>query len=143
MEKKLYAEIASMMHARENCEASSNKEWYQRHTERLETIERSCLPSGSGIDNGCTIDLGRSKQNRIVLSLGFHHMNEHGYYDGWSYHDVIVTPSLEFGFDLRITGRDRNDIKNYLYDVLQVCLDATFTEYVDGIMRDRQAMVSA
>jgi len=136
MGKKLYAEIASMVQARENCQESRNEEWFDRHTDRLRFIERNCLPSGSGIDSGCQIDLGRSKPDRVILTLGFHHVNQDGYYDEWTHHDVVITPSLQFGYNLRITGRNRNDIKNCLHDTLSVCLDGSYTEYLDGLMLD-------
>jgi len=141
MERKLYQEIASMMSARENCvkdddTSKHNTVWFERHSKRLEFIQDNCLPSGSGIDSGCEIDLVRSKPERIVISLGYHHMSEHGYYDGWTYHDVVITPSLQFGYNLRITGRDRNQIKDYLYDTLANELDGNFSEYLDGLMVD-------
>jgi len=97
--------------------------WRDKLTEELERIERELLPSGSGFDSGTTIDVGRSRKDRIFLSTGFHHMNDAGYYDGWSYHDVIVTPSLQWGFDIRITGRDRNGIKEYIGDTFSYVLD--------------------
>jgi len=134
--RKLYSEIASMISAIENCDKSGNQEWRERHSKRLDFIERECLPSGSGIDNGCQIDLGRSKPDRIVLTLGYHHMNQDGYYTRWTHHEVIITPSLQFGYSMRITGKDYNDIKNYLYDVLDSALDGNFSEYLDGLMRD-------
>ena len=50
-------------------------------------------------------------------------MTEHGYYDGWTEHDVIVTPSLRSpGFSLRITGRNRRDIKEYIADAFHDAL---------------------
>lgn len=136
--KKLYAEIATMIAARENITTAQldRQGWYDRHTKRLEFIEMNCLPSGSGIDNGCTIDLGRSKPERLVLTFGFHHMDENGYYTIWTHHEVIITPSLQFGYSMRITGKDHNGIKDYLYDVLSGALDGSFSEYLDGLMAD-------
>lgn len=84
----------------------------------LEGIAKECenLPSGSGLDNGVRIDLERSKPNKIVFHTEFHHLNENGYYDGWTTHRIVVTPN--FGrFNLKITGRNRNQIKDYLYDL--------------------------
>jgi hypothetical protein len=78
---------------------------------------RADLPSGSGIDSGTELDPYECKPDRLVFSLGFHHMDENGFYDGWTQHQVILKPSLENGFDMRITGKDRNQIKEYLYQV--------------------------
>jgi hypothetical protein len=45
-------------------------------------------------------------------------MDENGYYDGWTNHKLIVKPELsESGFDLHITGPDKNFVKDYLYDL--------------------------
>jgi hypothetical protein len=79
-------------------------------------------PSGSGFDSGTTLNEEKSKENRLVFDTAFHHMDEWGGYDGWTEHQVIVTPSLVFGFTLRITGRDRNGIKDYINDVFSCWL---------------------
>lgn len=76
------------------------------------------LPSGSGIDNGIKILLDKCKDDKLFFKLGYHHMDEHGSYDGWTEHEVIVTPSFVGGFDLRVTGVNKNYIKEYLHDIL-------------------------
>lgn len=83
-----------------------------------EAIEGYCelLPSGSGIDSGVKFNWGKSKPEKLIFDFAYHHMND-GQYDGWTEHSVIITPSLPNKFNLKITGRDRDDIKEYLYDV--------------------------
>ncbi len=88
-------------------------------TDALEAYCKQNLPSGSGIDHGTKLDLLHSTVDRLVFIVDFHHMDEHGGYDGWTVHTVVVKPDLRFGIDLRITGRDRNQIKEYLGDVYQ------------------------
>ncbi len=44
-------------------------------------------------------------------------MDENGYYCGWTEHNLIVTPSFKFGYDMRIPGKDKNQIKEYLYQI--------------------------
>ena len=73
------------------------------------------LPSGSGFDNGCTINIEKSGSKKVIIDTSFHHLDE-GYYTGWTEHKVIVTPCFN-GFDLRITGKNENGIKDYMYDV--------------------------
>jgi hypothetical protein len=82
-----------------------------------DAIDKLCelLPHGSGIDSGIKFDSKNSKPDRLIFTFGFHHMNENGYYDGWTDHALIITPCLQDGYNLRITGRNRNDIKDYLY----------------------------
>jgi hypothetical protein len=56
-------------------------------------------------------------------------MDNNGYYDGWLDFSVIVKPSLEFGFDMRIVGRRHQrsleslGLDDYLYDIFSEALD--------------------
>lgn len=77
---------------------------------------QAMLPQGSGFDIGSKVLRLSSTPQRIVIQADFHHMDEHGYYDGWSEHQVIITPCLQWGFKLRVTGRDRRGIKEYISD---------------------------
>ena len=99
-------------------------EWeHAPSAEALGYIMANFLPSGSGIDSGCVIDPDKQKANRVVISCQFHHMNENGYYDGWTSHDITVTPAFGHRPDIRVTGRDRNGIKEYLADIFANALD--------------------
>jgi len=111
--KPLYKMIASTVDAYHRCK-TNNSIWETKHEERLRLFD-DLLPSGSGIDNGTQIDIERSTGEKIVLITSFHHMNSGGYYDGWTEHTVVIKPSLIHGIDLLITGKDRNEIKEYLY----------------------------
>lgn len=88
--------------------------------ERLKKLQ-DLLPSGSGFDSGTQIN-DATRPDRLVLDTAFHHLSEHGYYTGWTEHSVIVTPSLVSGFDLRITGRNRNNIKDYIAEEFDYAL---------------------
>jgi hypothetical protein len=50
-------------------------------------------------------------------------MDEHGHYDGWTEHKLIITLSLPNEFRLSITGRNRNQIKDYLYELFYNTFD--------------------
>lgn len=113
---KVYQKIAMKLAAIENCRKSDNIEWEARHQEALDELVKEHMPSGSGFDSGTTLDDERSTSERLVFNTSFHHMSEHGYYTLWTDHAVIVTPSLVHGFDVRITGRDHNDIKECIGD---------------------------
>lgn len=80
------------------------------------------LPHGSGIDSGCKIDVEASSSDKAIILFEWHHMNEDGYYDGCTEHKLIVKPKLWNNFDMHITGRDRNYIKSYLYDLFDSVL---------------------
>jgi hypothetical protein len=114
MKYPLYQKLAELVLAIDNCEKSGNSEWRVKHNEYLQKLIKQYLPSGSGFDAGTGLDICESNPQRLVFTTAFHHMNDAGYYVGWTEHKVIITPSLAFGFDIRITGRDKNDIKNYI-----------------------------
>lgn len=50
-------------------------------------------------------------------------MNEAGFYDGWTEHKVIVTPSLGSDYYMKVTGKDRNQVKDYIGDRFYHALD--------------------
>ena len=93
----------------------------ERSQERLAHLLDSA-PSGSGFDSGTTLD-GLTKTGALLFSTAFHHMTGAGYYDGWTYHTVRVIPSLAWGYDLRVTGKDRNGIKDYIADTFACWLN--------------------
>lgn len=72
-------------------------------------------PSGSGVDNGTLLVLSGTSNKKITFQCSFHHMDDSGY-TRWTDHTIVVTPSF-IGFDLRITGRDHGQIKEYLHGV--------------------------
>ncbi len=114
----LYQEIVARVVAMRNCKKSGNEAWYYRHDVALQKLCDQYLPSGSGLDAQPKVNIYLTTDTRLLIAhADFHHMDEHGSYDGWSAHDVVVTPSLQFGINVRVTGRDRNDIKNYIRDV--------------------------
>lgn len=119
---KIYQKLARAIGALNRCIAEENGVWTDKWEENISDILKTA-PSGSGIDAGTGIDIDKSTGEKIVLYAEFHHMNENGMYDGWTDHMVIVTPSLERDFNLRITGKNRNQIKDYLAEVYSLWLN--------------------
>lgn len=118
----LYRAIASAVKARENCAKTDNSEWFDRHTKTVEFLVKNYMPSGSGIDCGTKIDWDRTAPELLTFTFSYHHMDDGGCYDGWTEHTLKVWASLAHEFKLHITGRDRNQIKEYLYDTYQYAL---------------------
>ena|SRR3990172_968558 len=117
----LLKEIARTLYAYQNSIESGSKEWKATHLDHLHELEKQ-LPSGSGIDAGTKIDLEKSTPEKVVLHTSYHHMNDGGFYDGWTDHTVTVTASLAYKVQLKISGRNRREIKDYLYEVFQSTL---------------------
>lgn len=123
----LYKAIAQKIEAMRNCNAHGNGEWFTRHHDAIDNLVRDHLPSGSGFDAGTQFDACAhvdASRDRLTFTTAFHHMDEFGGYVGWSEHSVIVTPSLSHGFDLRVTGRDRNGIKDYIAEAFHAALSS-------------------
>ena len=121
MKRKLAARLASSISARENCANGKNPEWYERHYDNAQQMAKDQLPCGSGFDNGTYIDWMKSTGEKLVLLTSFHHMNESGMYDGWTEHTVTVTPAFH-GINLKISGRDKNEIKEYIAECFYTAL---------------------
>lgn len=128
--KTVIQEIAGTVGAWKRCKAQGNS-FADKHDDRLDTLEREFLPHGSGIDRGVQIDREKSTEARVLLRLGFNHMDEHGFYDGWTEHIVAVVPTFD-GYRLSIGGRNRNDIKDYLHQTLDYALSRTSQVYCES-----------
>lgn len=122
MPAPLFAEIARTLIARLNCIENKNGEWTARHEASLRSIANTFLPSGSGFDSKPQIDLEASKADRLVINGSFHEMNDAGYYNGWTDFQVVVTPSLAFGADIKVKGRMSADLREYIGEAYQCCL---------------------
>lgn len=123
----LYAVLALRMQAYINRMAStSNPElkqhWLDVHADRISELVKEWLPSGGGFDAGTKMQLTESTAERLVFTTAFHHLSNHGYYDGWTEHKVIIKASLAHGFDIQVSGRNRNDIKDYIAETFMQAL---------------------
>lgn len=107
--------LSRTFQAWQTCVKLNNTDWAPKHAQTITDLLQE-LPSGSGIDCGMQFDWDASKPQRLVFTFSFHHMDEHGSYDGWTDHELIITPAF-FGFELKITGKDRNNVKDYLYSL--------------------------
>ena len=123
---KVYQKLANLVHAVANTINSGNKQWQDRHEDAIARIMQTA-PRGSGIDCGTKFDIDNQitilkdfkvkPRETLAFFVEFHHMDGNGMYDGWTQHTITVHPSLLFGFTMTISGRDRNQIKDYLSEV--------------------------
>jgi hypothetical protein len=113
---KVTDRIATLLAAIRNCQVTGNAEWLQKHEISLSSVLRTYLPSGSGFDAGTTLEREKSSDKKLVFRTAYHHMNGGGYYDGWTEHLVTALPTFD-GIEIRVSGRNRNSIKEYIVDV--------------------------
>ena len=99
----------------------------ERWDDYIYLLERK-LPHGSGLD--AKVEFVREKCNsrRVVITADFHHMDSNGYYAGWTDHEIIVTATHD-GPDIRVTGRNRNGIKDYLAKIFYYALQQKAPAY--------------
>lgn len=76
-------------------------------------------PFGSGFDNGTKLDFEKSTPEKLVFQVGFHHMDDVGYYTEWTHHKVTVRASLIWGVEVSVSGRNVNDIKSHIEAVFR------------------------
>ena len=88
----------------------------------LQTLVKNHMPSGSGIDCGTSLMLGKQRTGELRFGTSFHHMDDDGFYREWTSHEIIVTPNLAHCIDIKITGRDVRGIKEYLGEVFHQAL---------------------
>ncbi len=107
----------------------------QSHLDVLTALVVEYLPSGSGFDSGTTLDIPKSHPTKLVFNTSFHHM-AYGVSDGWTDHTVTAQPTFS-GLMLRVSGRNRNGIKDYIYETFDAALRrAADDEFVRRIMRE-------
>ena len=61
------------------------------------------LPSGSGFDAGCELDFLASHPSKVVIRFGYHHMNDLGYYVGWTHWKLEIRPLGFTDYSTRLT----------------------------------------
>ena len=97
---------------RVNPENEIQQQTYDRYEFIIKQFEDG-LPVGSGIVATEVISVTNKK---IVISFDYQHMNDNGYYDGWTHHEARITATFG-GYTMYISGRNRNDIKDYLHEL--------------------------
>ena len=131
MQETIIIKLATALEAMSYEETSTT--WCGRWQTIVDRI-MDYAPSGSGFDAGTKINWDKCKKDRIVFSTSFHHMNDSGYYDGWTDHEITITPSFFGGFDLKVSGRDKRGIKDYIGEVFYNWL--TMEISIDGSDKD-------
>jgi len=126
--KKLYKELAGLVVARQNCIESKKDEWLDRHEDRIESLVKEHMPSGSGFDSGTQIDLEKSNREKLVFKSGYHLMDDQGGYDGWIDFTVTVRADMLFDFDVTVSGMfsrlksQYSGHKDYIAEEFILCL---------------------
>lgn len=123
------AQEVERLHRLQEMPDSDNKRINMAQAKRIIAhLENNHLPGGSGFDRGCTVTSYDARAERLVIAAPFHHMDEHGSYDGWE--DYVVTVRPSFGSDgIRIDVKGgRKDQREYIGDAVGYALAAHVDE---------------
>lgn len=147
MERKRYVyEVLDMaITAKKNCMKSAviSPEWESKWDDLIEHLQKKYLPHGSGFDCG-TVVIEEECVNglRLVLNFDYHHMDEYGYYDGWSSHKAVVVPYFD-GIGVTIKGalpRKYRHSKEYFGDTIHYSLTKEIDqEEIDNILNVKRS----
>jgi hypothetical protein len=122
MPKKIYSRLAGLADAIRSCIVAENWQWVGRHRAVVNEIMEYTFPHGSGFDGITSFDTDASSAKKLVFATEFHHMDANGYYAGWTRHKVIVTPTFVFDIDIRVTGENRNNIREHIAETFATWL---------------------
>ena len=120
--------IAALCVAIENCKRRGNTEWEAKYEECLDELVEQYLPRGSGFDSGTKVDIEKTDFSKVVMTTSFHHMDDSGMYIKWTDHTITAKPSFLGGFELKISGENFNDIKEYMAETFSNELSQPYTE---------------
>ena len=126
MKQPLYLALVELIGRKHRLSQPGSNAAMLWHVEKvLDALCKEHLPSGSGFDAGTELAEDECIKGETITQLvfitEFHHLNEHGMYDGWTSHTVKVTSAWQ-GFNLTVTGRDRDGIKDFIGDTFHNCL---------------------
>lgn len=90
------------------------------------------LPIGNGINYGCVISLKKSTEKRIVIYTAYWHPNDSYETSRWTHHQIVITPSFEREINIRVTGKNVDNIKEYLQEVFREALMKEYEVFKKG-----------
>ena len=125
--KTLAQSLAGIVGARNRCVTSGNADWQYNHEHKIDMLINDKLPSGSGIDNGNKLNYEKSTSKKLVIDSSYHTMDDNGGYEECVAFRVIVTASLQLGFNINIVGEFSSNkythgLKEYLYEIYSQAL---------------------
>jgi len=101
---EVYREIAGIFGAYLNCIKAGADEWKLNHNDRIYRL----VDDLSGGQLELEFNFEKSRVDRLVLTGDYHCMDDAGGWDGWLSFEVVITPSLQFGYIQSFRGQTAN-----------------------------------
>ena len=75
-----------------------------------------------------TVILVKSTKERIEIATSYWHYET----SRWTDHRVVITPSFEGEINIRITGKNEDNVKEYLHDIFREALMKEYEVFKKG-----------
>jgi hypothetical protein len=120
---KLYQKIAKVL---------SQKNWAKRAKEL--SLLQELLPNGNGIreHEGLAVILLESTKKRIVIETTYWPPHDSYETTRRTVHQLVITPSFEGEINIRVTGKNENNVKEYLQDIFREALMKEYEVFKKG-----------
>jgi hypothetical protein len=143
MKGKVYVKLARLLVAIDNCKRSLAAQFVnprplrwaedadhwtrtiETHKASIAAIVREHCPNSSNVDQLTALDMERSRPDYLRFVYPVHMMDPNGYWAGWRDYVVSVRPSLAFGINLSVQGRDYNGNKEAIRQAWDSAMEAT------------------
>lgn len=100
-----------------NSVENGNPEWVTRWQTRIAKLVE-VIPRGSGIDRAPRKRSDIEVMPSVIrFEIGYHHEDDGGFY-GWTDHVITIRPAFD-GLDVRVSGRNRRNVKDYLHEAME------------------------
>ncbi len=120
---KLYDKLISYIEEIDKSAKRGNIVLALENSDEAKRLTWKYMPSGNGIVEGPTISITESTCKKLVFTFKFRHLDSDGQYDGWTRHTVIAKPSSRFGFYVRVSGTDWNNVLSDMEHVFTSALE--------------------
>lgn len=124
--------LGAVVQRYKRCEKSGNKGWRKVWLKQINAIVGNHLPSGSGFDKGCGVNITASESDKLVIEMDYHPMDEWGGYISWVHIRATIVLNFETDYDISLEMlENQNDPREfdaeatleYTAETLSVCLD--------------------
>lgn len=121
------AQLSNYFRSWQNCRQTNNILWLPKWKQAIDELLKH-LPHGNGInaEAGIQLDWENSTPGNLRFNFSYQHMNDHGYYDGWTEHELIIQSSSIGGFNLQVTIEGEVEDKDEIIEYLEQMLQSTF-----------------
>ena len=103
----------------DNYKSSDHTDWAAFHEEKLAKLCRDHLPRGIGVFG---VSVAATTDTKAVFYCLYRHTDKHGYFVCNTAYRIVVRPTFT-GLAIRVLGRNKYNVKEYLADQFRDALE--------------------